>query len=38
MATATETPRQVLAVLQYFLLACALTGLVGSIVMAASEK
>ena len=38
MATSTEAPRQALAVLQYALLACALIGLVGSIVMAASEK
>ncbi|MEO8320626.1 MAG: hypothetical protein ABJA75_16795 [Bradyrhizobium sp.] len=37
MATATEAPRQAVAVLQYGLLACALIGLVGSIVMAASE-
>ncbi len=38
IATATETPRQALAILQYGLLACALIGLIGSIVMAASEK
>lgn len=38
MATATEAPRQAVTVLQYGLLACALIGLVGSIVMAASEK
>ena len=38
MATATEAPRQAVAVLQYGLLACALIGLVGSIVMAASEQ
>ena len=38
MATSTEAPRQALAVLQYALLACALIGLVGSIVTAASEK
>jgi hypothetical protein len=37
MATATEAPRQAVAVLQYGLLASALIGLVGSIVMAASE-
>lgn len=38
MATATEAPRQAVAVLQYGLLACALIGLIGSIVMAASEN
>ena len=39
MATATEAPRQAVAILQYCLLAGALIGLVGSIVMvAASEK
>ncbi len=38
MATATEAPRQAVLVLQYCLLACALIGLVGSIVMAASKK
>ena len=38
MASATEAPRQAVAVLQYGLLGCALIGLVGSIVMAASEK
>jgi hypothetical protein len=38
MATATEAPRQAVAVLQYGLLAGALIGLVGSLVMAASEK
>jgi hypothetical protein len=38
MATAAEAPRQAVAVLQYGLLACALIGLVGSIMMAASEK
>ncbi|SDK32337.1 MULTISPECIES: hypothetical protein [Bradyrhizobium] len=38
IATATETPRQAVAILQYALLACALIGLVGSIVMAAAEK
>ena len=37
MATATEAPRQAVAVLQYGLLVCALIGLIGSIVMAASE-
>jgi hypothetical protein len=38
MATATEAPRQAVAVLQYGLLGCALIALLGSIVMAASEK
>jgi hypothetical protein len=38
MATATELPRQAVAILQYCLLAAALIGLVGSLVMAASEK
>ncbi|MEH2589675.1 hypothetical protein [Bradyrhizobium sp. AZCC 1721] len=38
MATATEAPRQALAILQYGLLACALIGVVGSLVMLASEK
>ena len=38
IATATETPRQAVAILQYALLACALIGLVGSVVMAAAEK
>jgi hypothetical protein len=38
IAAATETPRQAVAILQYALLACALIGLVGSIVMAAAEK
>lgn len=38
IATATEAPRQAVALLQYGLMACALIGLVGSIVMAASEK
>lgn len=38
MATATEAPRQAVALLQYGLLACALIGLIGSIVMAASES
>jgi hypothetical protein len=38
IATATEAPRQAVAILQYGLMACALIGLVGSIVMAASEK
>ncbi|HZC96711.1 MAG TPA: hypothetical protein VE267_11395 [Bradyrhizobium sp.] len=38
IASATEVPRQAVAILQYCLLACALVGLVGSIVPAASEK
>jgi hypothetical protein len=38
IATATEAPRQAVAILQYGLLACALIGLLGSIVMAAQEK
>ena len=38
MATATEAPRRALAILQYGLLACALIGLTGSLVMLASEK
>jgi hypothetical protein len=38
MATATEAPRQAVAILQYALLACALFGLAGSLVMAASQK
>jgi hypothetical protein len=38
MATATEAPRQALAILQYGLLACALFGLAGSLVMVASRK
>ena len=38
MATATEAPRQAVAILQYCLLAGALIGLIGSIVMAATEK
>jgi hypothetical protein len=38
MATATDVPRQAVAILQYGLLACAVIGLVGSIVMAAQEK
>jgi hypothetical protein len=38
MATATETPTRALAILQYGLLACALIGLVGWLVMLASEK
>ena len=38
MASATETPRQAVAILQYCLVAGALIGLLGSLVMAASEK
>jgi len=38
IATATEAPRQAVAMLQYGLLACAVIGLVGSIVMAASDS
>jgi hypothetical protein len=38
IATATEAPRQAVAILQYGLLACAVIGLLGSIVMAASEN
>ncbi|MBR0753793.1 hypothetical protein JQ604_16530 [Bradyrhizobium jicamae] len=38
MATATEAPSQGLAVLQYFLLACALIGLMGAIAMLAAGK
>jgi len=38
MATATEAPRQAVAILQYCLLAAALIGLAGSLAMAASEK
>lgn len=38
IATAAEAPRQAVTILQYALLACALIGLVGSIVMAASER
>ena len=38
MATATEAPSRALAILQYGLLAGALSGLVGSLVMLASDK
>ena len=38
MATATEAPSWALAILQYGLLAGALIGLVGSLVMLASEN
>ncbi len=37
IASATEAPRQAVAILQYALLACSVIGLVGSIVMAAAE-
>ena len=37
MATATEAPRQAVAMLQYCLFAGALIGLIGSIVMGATE-
>jgi hypothetical protein len=33
LAGATESPSQALAILQYAMLACALIGLVGSVVM-----
>lgn len=38
MTSATEAPRQALAVLQYCLLALALVALVGSVLMSATEK
>lgn len=38
MATATEMPRQAVAALQYFLLACALIGLGGSVVKYTTSK
>jgi hypothetical protein len=38
MTSATETPRPAVAIMQYILLAGALIGVVGSLVMAASEK
>ena len=38
MATATEASSQALAILQYGLLACALIGLAGSLVMLASRN
>jgi hypothetical protein len=38
IATATETPRQAVTIMQYILLAGALIGLAGSFVMAASQK
>lgn len=36
--SATEAPSQALAILQYALLACALVGLAGSVVMYAQER
>ena len=38
MAMATEAPSRALAIRQYGLLACAMIGLVGSLVMGALEK
>lgn len=38
MAGATEAPSRAVAVLQYGLLACALFGLIGSLVKLATEK
>jgi hypothetical protein len=38
MSTAVEAPRQALMLLQYFLLACALIGCVGSLVMLTREN
>ena len=38
MTTVTEAPRPAVAVLQYGLLACALFGLIGALVMLASQK
>ena len=38
MSSATEAPRQAVAILQYCLLAGALVGLVGSVVTAATQK
>jgi hypothetical protein len=38
MATVTEARSRALAILQFGLLACALIGLVGSLVMLASEN
>ena len=37
IATATEAPRQALALLQYFLLGCGLVGFVGALVMMARD-
>ena len=38
ISTATETPRQAVAIMQYVFLAGALIGLAGSFVMMASQK
>jgi hypothetical protein len=38
ITSATEAPSQALAILQYFLLACALLGLVGSVVKYMSDN
>ncbi|WP_283808655.1 hypothetical protein [Bradyrhizobium centrolobii] len=38
ITSATEAPSQALAILQYALLACALIGLVGSVVMYVRER
>lgn len=38
MATATEAPRQAVAILQYVLLACALIGLVRSVMKLMSAR
>ncbi len=38
MATATESPSPLLGVLQYFLLACALFALVGSLIKLAAAE
>jgi hypothetical protein len=38
MASATEAPSRAVAVLQYSLLACALSGLIGSLMKYAAEK
>jgi hypothetical protein len=38
IATATEAPRQAVAILQYGVLALGLIALLGSVVMAASQK
>jgi hypothetical protein len=38
IATATEAPRQALALMQYFSVGCALVGFVGSLIMLAKGK
>jgi hypothetical protein len=38
ICTATEAPSQAVAILQYFLLACAVIGLVGSLLMFAAQE